>query len=129
VVRGLGQTSSLGASSLASSEWLERERLGAATTLEPQTLKKVAAGNSGEKRMTPTRREFTIGSLLALTAAGMPVFVRAAGGKTVALLFDSLVSPFWVSGIEIMRQKAKDKGWQTLENISNFDDNKQFEQV
>ncbi len=79
--------------------------------------------------MRVTRREFTVGMLVAAAAAGMPVFVKAAGGKTVALLFDSLVSPFWVSGIEIMRTKAKEKGWQTLENISNFDDNKQLEQV
>ena len=79
--------------------------------------------------MRVTRREFTVGMLLAATAAGMPAFVKAEGGKTVALLFDSLVSPFWVSGIEIMRTKANEKGWQTLENISNFDDNKQFEQV
>ncbi len=79
--------------------------------------------------MNLTRRAFTVGSLLAAGTAGMPVFVRAEGSKTVALLFDSLVSPFWVSGIEIMRQKAKAKGWTTLENISNFDDNKQFEQV
>ena len=57
------------------------------------------------------------------------MMVKAEGGKTVALLFDSLVSPFWVSGLDIMRVKAKEKGWQTLENISNFDDNKQFEQV
>lgn len=79
--------------------------------------------------MRVTRRDFTIGSLLAAGVAGMPLFVRAEGTKTVALLFDSLVSPFWVSGIEIMRADAKAKGWQTLENISNFDDNKQFEQV
>src|SRR5215212_9961346 len=79
--------------------------------------------------MRLTRRDFTIGSVLAVAAAGMPVFVKAAGDKTVALLFDSLVSPFWVSGIEIMRAKAKENGWETLENISNFDDNKQFEQV
>jgi len=55
--------------------------------------------------------------------------VKAQQGKTVALLFDSLVSPFWVSGLDIMRAKAKDNGWEVLENISNFDDNKQFEQV
>ena len=79
--------------------------------------------------MKLTRRDFTVGALLAAGTAGMPVFVKAAGGKTVALLFDSLVSPFWVSGIEIMRVKAKEKGWETLENISNLDDNKQFEQV
>src|SRR5260221_2872574 len=81
-------------------------------------------------QMRVTRREFTVGMLAAAAAsAGMSGFVKAEGGKPVALLFDSLVSPFWVSGIEIMRTKAKEKGWQTLENISNLDDNKQFEQV
>ena len=79
--------------------------------------------------MRTTRRNFTLGSLLAAGTLGMPVFVKAQQGKTVALLFDSLVSPFWVSGLEIMRTKAKENGWEVLENISNFDDNKQFEQV
>lgn len=79
--------------------------------------------------MKITRRSFTIGTLLSLGVAGMPVLVRAQGDKTIALLFDSLVSPFWVSGIEIMREKAAAKGWTTLEAISDFDDNKQFEQV
>lgn len=79
--------------------------------------------------MNVSRRAFTIGSLLAAGAAGMPVFAKAEGGKTVALLFDSLVSPFWVEGLAIMKEKAKAKGWTTLQNISNFDDNKQFEQV
>jgi ABC-type sugar transport system substrate-binding protein len=78
--------------------------------------------------MNTTRRTLTVGALLAM-AGGLPIMVKAEGTKTVALLFDSLVSPFWVSGLEIMRQKAKAKGWTTLENISNFDDNKQFEQV
>jgi ABC-type sugar transport system substrate-binding protein len=79
--------------------------------------------------MRLTRREFTFASLLAAGTAGMPIFAKAQGGKTVALLFDSLVSPFWVSGLEIMRTKAKDSGWTVLEAISNFDDSKQFEQV
>ena len=79
--------------------------------------------------MRATRRDFTIGSLLAAGTLGLPIMVKAQQGKTVALLFDSLVSPFWVSGLEIMREKAKANGWEVLENISNFDDNKQFEQV
>ena len=78
--------------------------------------------------MNLTRRTLTVGALLA-AAGGLPMMVKAEGTKTVALLFDSLVSPFWVSGLDIMRVKAKEKGWTTLENISNFDDNKQFEQV
>ena len=79
--------------------------------------------------MRSTRREFTIGSLLAAGTLGLPIMVKAQQGKTVALLFDSLVSPFWVSGLDIMRDKAKANGWEVLEQISNFDDNKQFEQV
>lgn len=79
--------------------------------------------------MTISRRSFTVGTLASLGVAGMPMFVRAQGTKTIALLFDSLVSPFWVSGIEIMREKAAAAGWTSLEAISDFDDNKQFEQV
>jgi ABC-type sugar transport system substrate-binding protein len=79
--------------------------------------------------MRSTRRDFTIGSLLAAGTLGLPIMVKAQQGKTVALLFDSLVSPFWVSGLDIMREKAKTNGWEVLEQISNFDDNKQFEQV
>ncbi len=79
--------------------------------------------------MKLTRRDFTVGALLAAGTMGLPIMVKAEGTKTVALLFDSLVSPFWVSGIEIMREKGKANGWETLENISDFDDNKQFEQV
>ena len=79
--------------------------------------------------MRMDRRTFTIGSLLAAGTMGLPVFAKAQQGKTVALLFDSLVSPFWVAGLDIMREKAKQNGWTVLENISNFDDNKQFEQV
>ncbi|MEZ5863170.1 MAG: sugar ABC transporter substrate-binding protein [Geminicoccaceae bacterium] len=76
-----------------------------------------------------SRRSFTVGALLAAGTCGLPIMVKAQEGKTVALLFDSLVSPFWVSGIEIMRADAAERGWETLEAISDFDDNRQFEQV
>ena len=79
--------------------------------------------------MPISRRSFTVGTLMSLGVAGMPMFVRAQEGKTVALLFDSLVSPFWVAGIDIMRTEGEARGWTTLEAISDFDDNKQFEQV
>ena len=62
--------------------------------------------------MALSRRDFTLGSLLAAGTLGLPVFVKAQQGKTVALLFDSLVSPFWVSGLDIMREKAQANGWQ-----------------
>ena len=54
--------------------------------------------------MRTSRRDFTLGALLAAGTLGLPVFVKAQQGKTVALLFDSLVSPFWVSGLDIMRE-------------------------
>src|SRR5260221_12325815 len=80
-------------------------------------------------QMRVTRREFTVGMLAAAAAtAGMSGLVKAAGGKTVPLLFDSPVSPLWVSGIQIMPTQATDKGSQTLEEISEFDDNKQVHQ-
>ena len=60
--------------------------------------------------MAVSRRAFTFGSLLAAGTLGMPVFAKAQAGKTVALLFDSLVSPFWVSGLEITKQKGRSRG-------------------
>ena len=41
--------------------------------------------------MRISRRDFTLGALLAAGTAGMPVFAKAQNGKTIALLFDSLV--------------------------------------
>jgi ABC-type sugar transport system substrate-binding protein len=79
--------------------------------------------------MTISRRTFTLGSLLAAGVAGFPAFVKAEGNSTIAILFDSLQSPFWVTGLEVLKEKAKQAGWEPLEAISNLDDNKQFEQV
>lgn len=79
--------------------------------------------------MTINRRTFTLGTLLAAGVAGMPVFVKAQGTKTLAILFDSLQSPFWVAGLDVLKTKAKAAGYEPLEAISNLDDNKQFEQV
>jgi ABC-type sugar transport system substrate-binding protein len=49
--------------------------------------------------------------------------------RTIALLFDSLQSAFWIESLAVMRSTAAQRGWATLEAISNLDDNKQFEQV
>jgi ABC-type sugar transport system substrate-binding protein len=78
--------------------------------------------------MSVSRRTFTLGSLLAAGAAGLPV-VAKADVKTIAIMFDSLQSPFWVSSLAVLKQKVKERGWEALETISNLDDNKQFEQV
>ncbi len=76
-----------------------------------------------------TRRQFTIGSLLAAGTAGWPVFVKAQDTKTIAVLFDGLYSPFWVAGIDAIQQDLEGRGYEMLQAISDQDDNKQFEQV
>ncbi len=79
--------------------------------------------------MSLNRRTFTLGSLVAAAGASVPIFAKAADGKTLAIMFDSLQSPFWVEGLQVLKEKAKAAGWEPLESISNLDDNKQFEQV
>ncbi|WP_046172850.1 sugar ABC transporter substrate-binding protein, partial [Devosia psychrophila] len=77
------------------------------------------------------RRHFTVGMLAAsMAAASLPMLVKAQdSGEAVAILFDSLQSPFWVTSFEVLKEKAVAAGWTPLEAISNLDDNKQFEQV
>jgi ribose/xylose/arabinose/galactoside ABC-type transport system permease subunit/ABC-type sugar transport system substrate-binding protein len=59
----------------------------------------------------------------------MPALSNAASARTVALLFDSLTSPFWVAARDLMRREAARRGFAVLEAVSNMDDNKQFQQV
>jgi len=66
--------------------------------------------------------------LLAATAVA-PALAQAERKRTVALLFDSLISPFWVAAIERMRQRIQSLGWSALEAVSNMDDNRQYQQV
>src|SRR5262245_27133782 len=54
---------------------------------------------------------------------------QAQPKRTIALLFDSLISPFWVAAIERMRRHISDRGWSVLEAVSNMDDNRQYQQV
>lgn len=80
--------------------------------------------------MTLTRRDFTVSTLVALTATGgFTVAVRAQGTKTIAVLFDGLYSEFWVAGIQIIRADLEERGFEIFEAISDQDDNRQFEQV
>ncbi|KKC31265.1 hypothetical protein WH91_20435, partial [Devosia psychrophila] len=66
----------------------------------------------------------------SMAAASLPMLVKAQdSGEAVAILFDSLQSPFWVTSFEVLKEKAVAAGWTPLEAISNLDDNKQFEQV
>src|SRR6202042_1325399 len=82
-----------------------------------------------EELMQMNRRQFSV--TLAATAASvtMPRLVRAEGGKTIALMFDAFDSDFWITGNNILKSKAKENGWTTLETISNRDQNKQNDQV
>ena len=66
--------------------------------------------------------------LLAATAI-VPAMAEPARKRTVALLFDSLISPFWVTALERMRRHIQDRGWSALEAVSNMDDNRQYQQV
>jgi ABC-type sugar transport system substrate-binding protein len=79
--------------------------------------------------MQVDRRTFTFGALLAAGTAGFSVFAKAEGGTAIAIMFDSLQSPFWVTSFDVLKEKAKAAGYEPLEAISNLDDNKQFEQV
>jgi len=76
------------------------------------------------------RRQFTVASLAAMAASGgLGMRALAAGGKTIAVLFDGLYSEFWVAGIQIIRDDLAHRGFAIQEAISDKDDNKQFEQV
>lgn len=66
--------------------------------------------------------------LLAATTLSSAV-AKGEPTRTIALLFDSLVSPFWVAAIERLRRKISARGWTTLEAISNLDDDRQHQQV
>lgn len=76
--------------------------------------------------MNINRRTFT-GLLIGTVAA------NAAGDtqrkRTIAILFDSLVSSFWVASLAKMRCEAALRGWSVLEAVSNLDDNVQYQQV
>src|ERR1700722_16150662 len=76
--------------------------------------------------MAIDRRNF-IGLLAA--AAVAPACAAVGKRPTVALLFDSLISPFWVSAIERLRWEIARRGWFSLEAVSNLDDDRQYAQV
>jgi ABC-type sugar transport system substrate-binding protein len=79
--------------------------------------------------MKLNRRQFSAGVLAAASAAAYPRLAHAQAGKTIALMFDAFDSDFWITGNAILKDKAKQNGWETLETISNRDQNKQNDQV
>jgi ribose/xylose/arabinose/galactoside ABC-type transport system permease subunit/ABC-type sugar transport system substrate-binding protein len=72
------------------------------------------------------RRKFL--ALLAAVAAA-PAVAKSTRQRSIALLFDSLISPFWVAAIENFRRQIAARDWSVLEAVSNMDDNRQYTQV
>jgi len=66
---------------------------------------------------------------LLAASATLPALAQKPQKRTVALLFDSLISPFWVAAIERFRREIQARGWSALEAVSNMDDNRQYAQV
>jgi ribose/xylose/arabinose/galactoside ABC-type transport system permease subunit/ABC-type sugar transport system substrate-binding protein len=62
-------------------------------------------------------------------ALAAPTLGAALRPRTIALLFDNLISPFWLASIERLSAQAGHRGWSVLEAVSNADDNKQYQQV
>lgn len=67
-------------------------------------------------------------ALLAAVAVA-PAMGKSTRGRSIALLFDSLISPFWVAALENFRRQIALRGWSALEAVSNTDDNRQYTQV
>jgi ribose/xylose/arabinose/galactoside ABC-type transport system permease subunit/ABC-type sugar transport system substrate-binding protein len=72
------------------------------------------------------RRTFT--ALTAVAVAG-PALGVGEKSRRIALLFDSLLSPFWTASLDLMRDEARRRDWIAFEAVSNTDDNKQYQQV
>jgi len=68
-------------------------------------------------------------SALIAAAIAAPALAQVPGKRTVALLLDSLISPFWAASLEGLRREAARRGWSVLEAVSNMDDNKQYQQL
>jgi ribose/xylose/arabinose/galactoside ABC-type transport system permease subunit/ABC-type sugar transport system substrate-binding protein len=76
--------------------------------------------------VTIDRRRF-LGVLGAMAVA--PTRALPNRPRTVAVLFDSLISPFWVASVERFRQRIRARGGTVLEAVSNMDDHRQYQQV
>lgn len=66
---------------------------------------------------------------LIAAALAAPALPQVGRKRTIALLLDSLISPFWVASLDSLRREATRRGWSVLEAVSNMDDNKQYSQV
>ena len=64
-------------------------------------------------------------------AAAVPAMAQVSQprSRTIALLFDSLISSFWLAAMERLRREIRARGWSVLEAVSNMDDNRQYQQL
>jgi ABC-type sugar transport system substrate-binding protein len=77
------------------------------------------------------RRQF---NALAMAAFGSALssqtgLAQDKQSKTIALLFDSMIAPYWVHSLAVMKAEATKRGWSVLQAVSDNDDNRQFQQV
>lgn len=70
-------------------------------------------------------------AVLALCALALAGHAAAPERKprTVAVMFDSLISPGWIESQRVMRVEAERRGWTLIETVSNMDDHKQYQQL
>ena len=80
----------------------------------------------GVAQMSINRRNCL--SLMA-AAAARPAWSQLSEQRSIAVLFESLISPFFVAAIERFRAQIKSRGWTILEALSNSNDERQFQQV
>jgi ABC-type sugar transport system substrate-binding protein len=77
------------------------------------------------------RRQFSALTGAAIGAVASPRigWPQSEQPRTVALLFDSMLAPYWVQSLSTMRAEAERRSWKTLEAVSDMDDNRQFQQL
>jgi ABC-type sugar transport system substrate-binding protein len=89
------------------------------------------AARIGGRRYFMNRRQFGILTGAAIATGLAPIVSRAESSppRSIALLFDSMIAPYWVQSLAVMRAEAARRGWKALEAVSDMDDNRQFQQV
>ncbi len=67
--------------------------------------------------------------VLCLTSLSVGLADAETQKRTVAVMFDSLISPGWLESQRVMRVEAQRRGWALIESVSNLDDHKQYQQL
>jgi|GEM_PF-99045 len=94
----------------------------------PSSRTGIASARLADGKYSVNFNRRAVSGLIAAALAA-PAIAQIARPRTIALLLDSLISPFWVASLESLRREAARRGWSVLEAVSNMDDNKQYSQV